>query len=127
MRNPLDRILAKGLQSMFKTIEEELGKLINQMLQDAISPQMLADMLKRMGGAGMDFSQLVGMVGQRPGFDPYRILGLDKSVSDEEVKKRYNELLKKLHPDTAGVKGTEFLFQMVMGAYEVIKSERGWR
>jgi len=112
---------------MFKTIEEELGKLINQMLQDAISPQMLADMLKRMGGAGMDFSQLVGMVGQRPGFDPYRILGLDKSVSDEEVKKRYNELLKKLHPDTAGVKGTEFLFQMVMGAYEVIKSERGWR
>lgn len=112
---------------MLKTIEEEMSKLVNQMLQDAISTEMLADMFKQMSGAGMDFSQLAGMVGQRPGVDPYKILGLDKSASDEEVKKRYSDLLKKLHPDTAGVQGTEFLFQMTMSAYEMIRRERKWQ
>lgn len=127
MKNPMNRILGKGLQSMLKTMEEELGKLMNQMLQDAISPEKLAEMLKQMGGAGMDFGQLSGMVGQQPGFDPYKILGLEKSASDEEVKKRYNALLHKLHPDTAGVPGTEFLLQMVLAAHEMIKRERGWQ
>ena len=41
----MDRILIKGLQAMLNTMQEELGKLLNQMLQDAISPEMLADML----------------------------------------------------------------------------------
>lgn len=127
MKNPMDKILGKGLQAMLKTIEEELGKLMNQMLQDAISPEMLADMLKQMGGAGMDFGQLSGMVGRQPGVDAYKILGLDRSASDEEVKKRYNDLLHKLHPDTAGVEGTEGIFQIVMAAYELIKRERGWQ
>jgi len=128
MRNPMDKILGKGLQAMLKTIEEEMGKLVNQILQDTISPEMLADMMKQMGGmSGMDFGRLSGMVGQKPGFDAYKILGLDKSASDEEVKKRYNELLKKLHPDTSGVQGTEFLFQMVMAAFEMIKTERRWQ
>lgn len=130
MKNPMDKILGKGLQAMLKTIEEELGKLMNQMLQDAVNPEMLADMLKKMGMGygvpGMDWSKLSGMVGQQPGFDAYKILGLDRSASDEEVKKRYSELLKKLHPDTAGVRGTEFLLQMVLAAHEMIKKERGW-
>jgi DnaJ-domain-containing protein 1 len=127
MKNPIERIMAKSLQAMLKTLEEELGKLVNQLLQDVISPEMIADMLKKIGGAGIDFSRLAGMVGQHPGFDAYRILGLDKSASDEEVKKRYHDLVRKLHPDTAGVQGTEFLFQMVTAAYELIKKERRWQ
>jgi DnaJ-domain-containing protein 1 len=59
--------------------------------------------------------------------DPYRVLGLDKSAPDEDVKRRYRELVWKLHPDTAGVKGTEFLVQVVNTAYEQISRERGWR
>ena len=54
-------------------------------------------------------------------------MGLDKSASEEEVKKRYRELLRKLHPDTAGVEGTAFLLQMVLAAYEMIRQERGWQ
>jgi DnaJ-domain-containing protein 1 len=128
MKNPIERIMAKSLQAMLKTLEEELGKLVNQLLQDVISPEMIADMLKKIGSMpGMDFSRLAGMVGQHPGFDAYRILGLDKSASDEEVKKRYHDLVRRLHPDTAGVQGTEFLFQMVMAAYEMIKKERRWQ
>ena len=43
------------------------------------------------------------------------------------MKKRYRELLRKLHPDTSGTPGTGFLLQMVMAAYEMIKRERGWQ
>jgi len=126
MGNPMNKILAKGMQAMLKTIEEELGKLMNRLAQDAIKPEMLADMMRKMAGAGVDFGQMAGMVGRQSGLDPYSILGLDKSASDEEVKKRYHELLHKLHPDTASVEGTEGIFQIVMAAYELIKMQRGW-
>jgi len=59
-------------------------------------------------------------------FHTYQALGLERSASDEEIKKRYRILLHKLHPDTAGVEGTAFLLQMVLVAYEMIKEERGW-
>jgi preprotein translocase subunit Sec63 len=64
---------------------------------------------------------------QATGIDPYRILGLQKDDPDDQVKKRYRELAVKLHPDTAGVKGTEFLFQLVLAAYQQISRERGWQ
>jgi len=74
---------------------------------------------------GLDFSQ--GMASRKVNLDPYQALGLNRSASDEAVKKRYRELLFKLHPDTAGVEGTAFLLQMVLAAYEMIKEERGWQ
>ena len=61
------------------------------------------------------------------GMDPYQVIGLDRSASDGQVKKRYRELMFKLHPDTAATKGTEFLFKLVMAAYQQISQERGWR
>jgi curved DNA-binding protein CbpA len=67
------------------------------------------------------------MVGKQGGFDPYRVLSLERLASDEEVKKRYRELLIKLHPDTAGIRGTDFLLQMMIAAYQQIAKERGWQ
>lgn len=74
-----------------------------------------------------DMLRTGNMPPNRAGLDPYRVLGLDKSVTDDDIKKRYRDLLKKLHPDTAGVKGTEFLLQVLNTAYEQIARERGWR
>ena len=65
-------------------------------------------------------------IGQSDNFDPYRVLGLEKTATDGEIKKRYRELLMKLHPDTAGVKGTEFIVQILNTAYRQIARERGW-
>jgi len=76
---------------------------------------------------GVDPSKLAGMATGATALDPYRTLGLQKSASDEEIKKRYHEMLRHLHPDTAGIKGTEALLQVVIAAYEMIKREKGWK
>jgi DnaJ-class molecular chaperone len=93
-------------------------------MKGTLDPAKLAELARAMG---TDMSELTGIMGKRPGFDPYMVLGLDKSASDEEIRKRYHELLRKLHPDTAGVPGTEFLFQTVMAAFRLIAKERGWQ
>lgn len=109
-----DRI-ARMYQRIFGVIQEETQGFMNDQLTGL------------MKSLGIDSSQLRGMAVGQTSFDPYRILGLDKSASDDEVKKRYHELLRKLHPDTGGVEGTTFLLQMVLGAYEMIKQERRWK
>lgn len=102
-------------QRIFAVIQEEMQGWMND---------RLAGLLKSLG---IEASQLPGTASGQTTFNPYATLGLDKTASDEEIKKRYRELLRKLHPDTAGVEGTAFLFQMVLAAYEMIKQERGWQ
>ena len=65
----------------------------------------------------------------RPQFkaDPYMVLGLEKTATDDQVKKRYREMARYFHPDTAAVHGTGFFFLQVQAAYEAIGRERGWR
>lgn len=118
--NPLIRISHRWLE----ILHEEIESWVEATLRDAFNPEIVMQLI---GSMGIDISQLQGMIGRQPGFDPYRILGLDRSASDEAVRKRYRELLHKLHPDTAGVEGTAFLLQMVLAAYETIKRERDWR
>ena len=76
---------------------------------------------------GIETMKLQGMVSGQSAPDPYLVMGLEKSASNDEVKIRYRELVRKLHPDTAGVKGTTYFFNLVMVAYQMIKAERGWK
>lgn len=61
----------------------------------------------------------------------YIILGVDRNVTNEEVKKAYRKLAVKYHPDKVGYLGEDIRkkakekFQNINKAYETIKKERG--
>jgi len=123
MADPLVRLS----QRILNDIQEEMSSWISQTRKDAFNPVAFATWMRKMGIAGVDPACLAGILGQQPTFDPYRVLGLDRSAGDAKVKRRYRELLRHLHPDTAGLEGTAFFLQMVMAAYEQIRTERGWK
>ncbi|MDC0080730.1 TerB family tellurite resistance protein [Flavobacteriaceae bacterium] len=62
----------------------------------------------------------------------YKILELDKSATNDQIKKSYRELAKKHHPDKvqhlgdAYVKAAQDKFQQIQKAYQNIKNERGF-
>jgi len=64
--------------------------------------------------------------------EAYKILEVDKSATDAEVKKAYRAMAKKYHPDKlqhmdeAYRKGAEEKFRKVQEAYEKIQKERGF-
>lgn len=63
----------------------------------------------------------------------YKILEIEKSVSDDEVKRAYRKMAKKYHPDRVGHlgeehrEGAEEKFRQVQEAYDHIQKERGFK
>ena len=97
---------------------------MDDLLRNALNPESF---LRYVAGMGIDLSQILNLAGQHDSLNPYDILGLKKTASDEEVKKRYREMLFKFHPDTAGVEGTGHLCQKIIEAYQQIVKERRWQ
>jgi DnaJ like chaperone protein len=62
----------------------------------------------------------------------YKILGLDKVATNEEIKKAYRQLAVKYHPDKVSHLGEEYQvgakekFQKIQDAYENLKKQRGF-
>jgi len=110
-------------EQLLSLIREQLQWLLAKLLADAFDKDSL---LRFISSMGVDLSQLSNLDSQRGGLDPYQLMGLEKTAPDREVKKRYREFLMKLHPDTAGIKGTDRLFNMIQDAYRKIAKERGW-
>jgi molecular chaperone DnaJ len=53
--------------------------------------------------------------------DPYKVLGVDRKASDDEIKKAYRKLARKYHPDTnPDDAGAEERFKEVQEAYSVL-------
>src|SRR5919197_5088913 len=53
--------------------------------------------------------------------DPYKVLGVDKKASTEEIKKAYRKLARQYHPDrNPGDKQAEERFKEVSAAYDVL-------
>lgn len=63
--------------------------------------------------------------------DAYKVLGIDRDASDEEVKKAYRSMAMKHHPDKVANlgedvrKAAEEKFKSIQNSYERIKRERG--
>lgn len=53
--------------------------------------------------------------------DYYKILGVSKGASDDEIKRAYRKLAHKYHPDKAG--GDEKKFKEINGAYQVLSDK----
>lgn len=62
----------------------------------------------------------------------YKILELDKTATNDEIKKAYRSMAKKFHPDKvvhlgkAHQQGAEEKFRQVQAAYERLQKERGF-
>ncbi len=65
--------------------------------------------------------------------DPYVILGVDRTMSNDDLKRAYHALVRENHPDSLMARGVpeEFVrlatvkLASINGAYEAIKKERG--
>src|SRR5213080_1032449 len=56
-----------------------------------------------------------------PPKDPYKILGVDKKASQEDIKKAYRKLARQYHPDkNPGDKDAETRFKEISAAYDVL-------
>ncbi len=59
--------------------------------------------------------------------DPYKVLGVEKNASDEEIKKAYRRLVNIYHPDKVSHMGKEFQelsetkFKEIQEAYQQLK------
>jgi DnaJ-class molecular chaperone len=98
--------------------------LMDDLLRDAFNPESF---IRYAASMGIDLSQVPNLVTQPGGFDPYQLLGLEKTATEGEVRERYRKLVRVLHPDTAESEGTNRLCQVVNEAYQQILKGRGWR
>jgi DnaJ like chaperone protein len=85
---------------------------------------------RNIGIADNDLESIKAMFIQDTGF-AYKILEIDQSVSDDDVKKAYRRMAMKYHPDKLAHMGEDIQkasqdkFRMVNEAYQSIKKERG--
>ncbi|MEA2280255.1 MAG: molecular chaperone DnaJ [Solirubrobacteraceae bacterium] len=54
------------------------------------------------------------------GSDYYKVLGVDRKASQEEIKKAYRKLARQYHPDTNKAAGAEDRFKEISEAYDVL-------
>ena len=83
-----------------------------------------------LGVTQRDFESIMAMF-IKSADNAYKILEIEKTASNEEVKKAYRTMAKKYHPDRVNTQdeaiklGAEEKFKQVQLAYETIQKERG--
>lgn len=95
------------------------------------------DLLRRMaqdlGISDKDLGSLNAMFRQSDPVSAYKILEIEETVSDDEVKKAYRRMAMKFHPDKVAQLGEDVQkaagekFKKVQEAYETIQSKRGMK
>ncbi len=92
---------------------------------------VITNIAKYMGISSSDFQSIKAMFVQEVD-SAYKILGIDSTATDDEIKKAYREMAKKYHPDKVAYlgddvrKSAEQKLQEVNEAYDKIKKQRGF-
>lgn len=82
-----------------------------------------------MGVSHLDFESVKNMFYRNVDSD-YKILGIEATATDDEVKKAYRQMAVKFHPDKVASMGEEYekgakeKFQKIQEAYDAIKKSR---
>jgi DnaJ like chaperone protein len=85
-----------------------------------------------LGVSGVEFESVKNMFYRNVDSD-YKILGIESSATDEEVKKAYRKMAISFHPDKVAAMGEEYQkgakekFQQIQDAYEAVKKRRGFK
>lgn len=134
---PVDEICAQITLNMPSSQRLQLlHYLCGLAAADADASAAEKDMLRHIAYAlrlsSADIDSVFAMFGA--GVDnAYKVLGIEQSASDEEVKKAYRVMAMKHHPDKVASLGddvrraAEEKFKAIQDAYEKIKKERGMK
>ncbi len=93
--------------------------------------QLLERIARDISISTSDYQSIKGMF-VKDTSNAYRILEIEPTASEEEIKKAYRKMAVKYHPDKVAYLGEEIAadakqkFQKVNEAYELIKKERGF-
>ncbi len=93
---------------------------------------VISQMATYLGINPRDYQSIKAMFYSTDVNSSYKILEVDKNVTEDELKKAYRKMAKKYHPDKlkglgdAQMKAGEEKFIEVQKAYEQIKKEKGW-
>ncbi|MAO32147.1 MAG: molecular chaperone DnaJ [Crocinitomicaceae bacterium] len=85
-----------------------------------------------LGVSNVEFESIKNMFYRNTESD-YKILGINSSAEDNEVKKAYRKMAVKFHPDKVASMGEQYQkgakekFQKIQDAYEAIKKQRGFK
>jgi DnaJ like chaperone protein len=91
--------------------------------------KMIAHIAVNLGISSRDYESIKSMFIKNTD-SAYKILEIEKSATDEEIKKAYRKMAMKYHPDKVSYLGEDFQkaakekFQKVNEAYEEIKKQR---
>jgi len=132
---------ARQLATLFRNEPAVLEELLDVLFEIAradgtVSPGEL-DFLHRVAGIfGLhdhDFERVHATHGDRGKTDPYKVLGIERGATDEEVKVAYRKLVREYHPDKLVAQGMPEDFVEVANdkmaaindAYDRIQKARG--
>lgn len=114
---------------------QEVRTLMRIATNLGINAQDLTSMYARhVGGSYRNYSNDGNAnAGARGGKDPYEVLGIKRTCSDDEVRRAFRRMAVKYHPDKMENMGEEIKrnaqrqFQEINQAYETIKAARGMK
>ena len=99
---------------------------------DETEMRTIEQLAAKMGVPAMEFESVKNMFYRNAESD-YKVLGIDATASDEEIKKAYRKMAIVFHPDKVAQMGEEYQkgakekFQQIQDSYENLKKKRGFK